>query len=293
MTDILRDWVPTPDWRPIKNHIGVSGGKDSTALLLWAVHESGYAPATLTASFCDTGNEHEWTYDHVRMLSEKVFPITWVKPERDFFSLAFWKGRFPAAKSRFCTQHLKIIPTEKHISRMAKEGFRVIAHSGVRADESPDRAKLTEWDYDGNLLVEQRRPLLKWTLADVLAIHQRHGIPLNPLYAAGAERVGCWPCIMSRKAEIRNIALNFPERIDQIEEAEKMHQSKGRISTFFHSKIVPERFRSTTVTGKDGRSHQICTIRDVVRWSLTGKRAKGSYLDNPQPEARCQSGYCE
>lgn len=24
------------------NHIGVSGGKDSTALLLWAVNESGY-----------------------------------------------------------------------------------------------------------------------------------------------------------------------------------------------------------------------------------------------------------
>ena len=36
------------------NHFGVSGGKDSTAALLWAVHESGYDPATIRATMTDT-----------------------------------------------------------------------------------------------------------------------------------------------------------------------------------------------------------------------------------------------
>jgi 3'-phosphoadenosine 5'-phosphosulfate sulfotransferase (PAPS reductase)/FAD synthetase len=77
------------------NHVGVSGGKDSTALLLWAVHESGYPRESLRASFADTGNELDVTYDYVRMLGETVFPITWLKPERDFYELAKHKKRFP------------------------------------------------------------------------------------------------------------------------------------------------------------------------------------------------------
>jgi 7-cyano-7-deazaguanine synthase in queuosine biosynthesis len=43
------------------NHIGISGGKDSTALLLWAVHESGYPKESIHATFCDTDNEHQIT----------------------------------------------------------------------------------------------------------------------------------------------------------------------------------------------------------------------------------------
>lgn len=35
------------------NHIGLSGGKDSTALLGWALHESGYPRESLRFSFCD------------------------------------------------------------------------------------------------------------------------------------------------------------------------------------------------------------------------------------------------
>ena len=42
-----------------------------------------------------------------------------------------------------------------------------------------------------------------WTLKDVVAIHQRHGLNLNPLYGMGFERVGCLPCINSSKNDIR------------------------------------------------------------------------------------------
>lgn len=37
-------------------HVGISGGKDSGALLLWMVHESGIPADQIIATFCDTGN---------------------------------------------------------------------------------------------------------------------------------------------------------------------------------------------------------------------------------------------
>lgn len=283
-------------------HIGVSGGKDSTAVLLWMIHESGVPRDRLDVTFCDTENEHEWTYEHIRLLSETVHPIRTLKPERGFIDLALHKRRFPGTKTRFCTQFLKIVPTQDHITRLLREHGKVVAVSGTRAAEaSPgtkhDRAKALEWDYSGHLLTIQWRPLLRWTLDDVLAIHRKHGVPLNPLYEAGALRVGCWPCIMSRKAEIRNIALNFPERIDQIRAAEQEFVRRyGRYSSFFPSKTVPPRFRSMPYRCKDGRVEMIATIDDVVRWSLTGDRAKGSW-DDQEEEAEepvsCSSGFCE
>lgn len=287
-------------------HVGVSGGKDSGAALLFIARESGIDAAKIRASFCDIGNDHEWTIQHVKTLSDMVHPIETIYPDfcdvkdglsgkMGFFDLAFYKHRFPSTKVRFCTEYLKIFTTQRHILKLRYEGWNVIAVSGVRADESDDRALLPEWSYSGNLFVWEWRPLIKWQLADVFAIHKRHGIPLNPLYGIGAQRVGCWPCFMSRKEEIRTIALKFPERIDQIREQEqKFEKEYGRYSSFFAMDKVPLRFRSKAYVNSDGETIMVPTIDDVVRWSLTGDGAKGSWEDDEPKEPKgCNSGYCE
>jgi len=287
-------------------HIGVSGGKDSSAALIWAWYESGLPHNRIRPVMCDTENEHQWTYDHIKLLSERICPIEIVKPKLGFYELALSKHRFPSTKARFCTEVLKIFQTSDYLELLRAEGWKPISISGTRADESFDRAKLPEWDFSGNLLTYQWRPLIKWTYADVLAIHKKYDIPLNPLYAIGAKRVGCWPCIMSRKEEIRIIALKFPERIDMIRKAEQEFERRyGRYSSFFPSKTVPPRFRSKPMLANDGRVVMVCTIDDVVRWSLTGHRAKGQWDDPEPPETgelfepedygptSCNSGYCE
>ena len=269
-------------------HVGISGGKDSGAVLLWLVRESGIPRHQINATFCDTGNEHEWTYDQVKILSEKVHPIETIKPDLGFFELAKKKTRFPSTKVRFCTQHLKIFPSQEHILYLQQSYTCVVAVSGVRSNESFERSKLLEWDYSGHLLTLQWRPLISWTIDDVIAIHTKYEIPMNPLYAAGAQRVGCFPCIMSNKAEIRNIAINFPERLDLIRNAER--EIEG---SFFSPNKTPERFHSGTCQTKDGRTVTFPFIDDVARWSMTGKRAQGSYIDEEPGPISCSSGFCE
>lgn len=282
-------------------HIGISGGKDSTAVLLWMLHESGIPSDRIDVTFCDTGNEADETYEHVRFLSENVCQIETIYPPLDFYQLARKKGRFPSTKARFCTQDLKMKPSKEHIDNLMREGREVIAVSGVRADESKERAKLAEW---GNPMesyfgVKEWRPLIKWTIVEVVAIHKKYRVPLNPLYAMGAKRVGCFPCIMSRKSEIRNIAKNFPERIDFIR-SQEWADGKGNPHSFFPRKKVPEEFRSTPTTTKSGEIVNVPTIDDVVAWSKTKdkKRSRGQvaldfWHEDEMEVCPSSMGFCE
>jgi len=138
--DIFKD-EPFRQPKPKLYTVGISGGKDSAAGVLWMVHESGIPLDQIECTFADTGNEHEWTYEHVEKISREIHPVIKIHPEKDYYDLAFSKKRFPGAKSRFCTQFLKIFPSQDYIQRKCKEGFEVISVSGVRADESEDRYK--------------------------------------------------------------------------------------------------------------------------------------------------------
>jgi 3'-phosphoadenosine 5'-phosphosulfate sulfotransferase (PAPS reductase)/FAD synthetase len=261
------------------NYCGLSGGKDSSGTTLWLIHESGVPRESIRFTFCDTENEHRFVYEHVAMLSEYVVkhgcqPVVTLHPERGFMELARWKGRFPSRRARFCTQFLKVIPTREDVQSLIRNGHEVIVHSGVRAGESADRAKLVDRGFDDMFGCTVNRPLLRKSLEQVVAMHKTYGVPLNKLYSYGFKRVGCFPCINSNKSEIKLISIHFPERIDELR-SQELDPNFGRgISTFFHAKTVPPRFRSRTVPTKDGRQVAICTIDDVVRWSHTGKGAR-------------------
>lgn len=260
------------------NYCGLSGGKDSQATALWLIHESGVPRDSIRFTFCNTHNEHRFTYEQIEMLSRRFVewgcaPIVTLEPELGFYDLAKKKGMFPSRKKRFCTQFLKVIPTREDVTALIQAGHEVIVHSGVRAGESQDRAKLMERGFDDMFGCVVNRPLLLWSLDQVLSISGKYGVPLNPLYGYGVKRVGCFPCINSVKREMRLISISFPDRIDELREREKEFAELGRIGTFFHRKTIPLRFRSRTIdTGKG--SMKVASIDDVVTWSHTGKRAK-------------------
>jgi phosphoadenosine phosphosulfate reductase len=66
--------------------------------------------------------------------------------------------------------------------------------SGIRRDQSPDRAqaKIVGWDKKFGLV--KISPLANWTKKDVWKRITDESIPYNPLHDQGFPSIGCWPC---------------------------------------------------------------------------------------------------
>jgi len=66
--------------------------------------------------------------------------------------------------------------------------------SGIRRDQSDDRAQaaIIAWDKKFNLV--KISPLANWTKQDVWNRILEEGVPYNPLHDQGYPSIGCWPC---------------------------------------------------------------------------------------------------
>lgn len=66
--------------------------------------------------------------------------------------------------------------------------------SGIRRDQSQDRAKtpIVKWDKKFSLV--KISPLANWTKQDVWKLITEEAIPYNPLHDQGYTSIGCWPC---------------------------------------------------------------------------------------------------
>lgn len=214
-----------------------------------------------------------------------------------FVDLCLWKTRFPSAKARFCTDMLKIEPMYLSVHRPALiAGNTLISWQGVRADESRARSMLPRFQWMNPVpymmpAAEQLlgkawhafvyRPLINWTEQDVFAYHDRHGVRRNPLYDHRMKRVGCMPCVMCGKEEIRAISELFPEHIDKIErwEALMSEVSKKANATFFNicdDPILAEGWQKPDYDWSLSRTG----IRSRVEWSKTshGGRQYDAFL---------------
>lgn len=240
----------------------ISGGKDSAALSLH-LREQGIEHRRV---FLDTGWEHPRTYEYLRgELASVIGPIEEVRADRTMVDLIRSKAMFPSRRIRFCTQELKVFPMQRHVAELAeREGRDVINAVGIRAEESASRSRFSEWEWAPGWDAETWRPLLRWTLDDVIAIHARHGLRPNPLYLEGAERVGCWPCIYARKSEIRHLADTDPERVALIRRLESeltdaATERRGELSerSWFQARM--------------GGGGEPWPIDRVVEWSRTAR----------------------
>jgi phosphoadenosine phosphosulfate reductase len=66
--------------------------------------------------------------------------------------------------------------------------------SGIRRDQSADRARasIVGWDKKFNLV--KISPLANWTKKDIWKRITDENIPYNPLHDQGFPSIGCWPC---------------------------------------------------------------------------------------------------
>lgn len=329
--------------------LSVSGGKDSTAAGLF-LREQGIP---FRAVFFDTGWEHPDTYRYLRDVVPTVLgvEVEWhrrlpsLSPRPDALAEALeahldlplnpwgdrrsamvrWclkKGMFPSRVARWCTSELKYHAAVAVMRAAHAAGELPVNVVGVRAEESAARRGLPEREIDADLDAAVWRPLIAWTTADVIAIHQRHGVQPNPLYlrAEGARRVGCWPCIQCGKAELRLLARD-EHRVRVLEALEfvvgwlacERYAERGdvmvRAPAFFQGN------RADAVAtwcgrcrGSGGRDDADCTrcdgagvrveiptipIRERLEWARTSNGGAQMLLELPSDSGCMRWGMCD
>lgn len=196
--------------KPKLHIVSLSGGKDSTAMLLRMLEEGWQVDLIL---FCDTGLEFAGMYHHIdklekyigrtitRLKSEKSFEYFFFEhsPKRKNPALVGYKGfSWSGPRNRWCTAVLKTRVIDAYLAKLAKD-YEIIQYIGIAADE-PQRIR--NYCY----------PLVEWgmTESDCLDYCKERGFDWDGLYDIFS-RVSCWCCPLQSYDELRKLRRHFPE----------------------------------------------------------------------------------
>jgi 3'-phosphoadenosine 5'-phosphosulfate sulfotransferase (PAPS reductase)/FAD synthetase len=240
--------------------ISFSGGKDSTAALLWMLENYSHK-GDINVYFSDTGWEHPLTYEYINYIEKELgIVVNRIKSKKypgGFKQMVVERGVFPSRIMRFCTQELKLYPAMDYLAELQKT-FSVVNVTGVRADESRARSGEGIWKttfftrskskkiFKTAQRVTVFQPIVYWSEDDVYDYIKKSKIKINPLYMMGHRRVGCYPCIMSSIIDMRMVDDN---RIKEIRELEDEVRRRGNKEAVFwyrgpgEMKTIDERIR--------------------------------------------------
>ena len=199
----------------MKNIISLSGGKDSTAMLLMML-EKNYRIDEII--FCDTTVEFPEMYRHLDKLEQYIdMKITRLKQQHDFEYMMFnhvkTKGKnkdkqgysWPDFRNRWCTKYFKQQPFRKYIKYKYNK-TNVNIYIGIAADEYK-RVK------------DDIYPLVDWGIAEQQALEYCYskGFDWEGLYEK-FDRVSCWCCPLKNLNELRNLRKYFPKLWEKLRE---------------------------------------------------------------------------
>jgi 3'-phosphoadenosine 5'-phosphosulfate sulfotransferase (PAPS reductase)/FAD synthetase len=209
----------------------VSGGKDSDTLVLETNEEldrRGHTGPRICIN-SDLGVlEWESTRPHCERLARHVgLPLVVVRRQKGDL-LDRWKNRWASNVARyaalscvqlilpwsspamlFCRSELKTAIICRELVRQFP-GALILSATGIRREESAARANAPISAPEPGLLSKTHstsgyrwNPIAGWTLAGVLASHERHGFPLNETYTRyGVSRHSCRFCIMAGLSDL-------------------------------------------------------------------------------------------
>jgi len=203
--EVLRTLFDATD----KVAVAFSGGRDS----LVALHLTIQIKPDVPVVFVNTSIEFPETRAYVRQLARAWnLNLHEVKPTVNFWKLAEEQGIPVAGRgnttfmreiskkagvklSNSCCRRMKETPARQFYRAHGIEGVV----TGLRVSESLMR-KLNFADYGAlrysstyNTLVAW--PLYAWKDEDIAQYIEANNLPVNPLYAMGYQRVGCWACL--------------------------------------------------------------------------------------------------
>lgn len=212
--------------------VNTSGGKDSS-VAAWEVAqlaaEQGVSDRLrlVHATFPE-----EWpgTVDLVREQAQQLgLGVDVVSRGEALLDYVRRRQRWPSPQQRYCTSEFKRGPIDKVITARApgrRRRVRVLNVMGIRAQESPARAKLQTFAPDkrrtnGRRRVDTWLPIFDWPEADVWAAIREHAIPVHPAYAQGMPRLSCMLCIYAPRAALMLAGRLNPEVLAEYVEVER------------------------------------------------------------------------
>jgi len=211
----------------VRHILGLSGGKDSTALAILLHKEI----PEMEYFFCDTGKELQETYDYLDRIRVRLgIKIIYLESERGFDHwLEVYGGLLPSPKMRWCTVQMKIKPLERWVG-----DDKAFSYIGIRADEDRDGYISTKPNIHP-VFPFKERGLVK---EDILRLLDESGIGL-PDYYRWRSRSGCFFCFFQRKYEWVMLAEEHPDLFAEAVRYEQEH-SDGRTYTWTQGETLLE-----------------------------------------------------
>lgn len=200
--------------------VSLSGGKDSTAMLLMMIERGMPIDGVFWA---DTGMEFPEMYGHIAkvdgyLFRERGIHIHTLRHPHGFEWLMFEEPKqrrsaverrirdgvplygngWPGIRVRWCTGQLKTHLIRKEVSRLKGE-YNAVSYVGIAYDEQ-GRCK------------GERYPLVEWgvTEAEALRYCYGKGFDWGGLYEV-YHRCSCWCCPFQRIGELRKMRRHHPE----------------------------------------------------------------------------------
>ena len=220
----------------IKHVLGLSGGKDSTALAIYM--SQNHPEIDIEYFFTDTGEELEEVQEYLDKLEPILGKqITYLDPKRDF---NFWLKQFgnllPSAQTRWCTVQLKLAPFEKWVQEeFINQGFSVYSYVAIRSDENFREGLKSKKDIT-TILPFRENHIDKQGVFEIL---ENSGLGL-PKYYEWRSRSGCTFCFFQRKIEWVGLLERHPEAFENAKSLEKNAMDHGSPFTWSENESLEE-----------------------------------------------------
>lgn len=200
-----------------------SGGKDSQVMLdvVAGLARAAGVSDRVVVAHADLGRL-EWpgTLELARAQAEHYglrFEVVRNRKWRDLLHRIESRGRWPDAQNRYCTSEFKtgqVLRLMTGLVREVRDVFilgrrvRILNCLGMRAQESPARAKKPPFGPDAKATnktlrkVDRWLPIHHWTEDQVWDRIRSSGVPHHPAYDAGMPRLSCSFCVLASRSAL-------------------------------------------------------------------------------------------
>lgn len=213
--------------------VNSSAGKDSQAMLDLVVELAKAANVLdrVVVVHCDLGRvEWEGTAElaeeqakHYGLRFEKVS-----RPQGDLLTHVESRKMWPSSAARYCTSDHKRGQVYKVLTKLTDEvrkatgkpQARILNCLGLRAEESPNRAKKTPFEHDkmasnGKRHVDTWLPILSWKLAEVWTRIKMSKVRSHPAYTLGMPRLSCCFCVLANRDALLLAGMHNRKLLDE------------------------------------------------------------------------------